>query len=92
MYSALLEIVPPGDTADHIMAEYVGYLQSSSELFDDPPLWYLQVNRLLHSCCSGPKGMDINKLINPQSPMGVIAALNASLRPRPGVASATPQP
>jgi hypothetical protein len=82
VYSALLEIVLPGDIADHIMAEYVDYLQSSPELFDDPPLWDLQVNRLLHSCCSSAKAMDINKFVNPQSPMGVIAALTASLRPQ----------
>jgi hypothetical protein len=91
MYEGLLEIVPPGETADQIRTEYVGYLQSSSVLFDDPPLWDLQVVRLIHQCCSHPQGAtsttDISSYVTPQSAIGLIAALTAAPAPPTSLAA-----
>jgi hypothetical protein len=91
IYAALLEIVPPGDSADRVMAEYVSFLQSSSVLFDDPPLWDMQVARLIHTCCANPKTRDIHKYFSPQTPIGVIATLDVGLRPQPSTTGAQPK-
>jgi hypothetical protein len=93
MYEGLLDIVSSGGTADQIRTEYVSYLQSSSVLFDDPPLWDLQVVRLIHQCCSHPQGggatrtPDIRRYVTPQSAIGVIASLTAALAPPASVAA-----
>jgi hypothetical protein len=80
VYRAVIDITPAGETRNHIVKESLEYLQSSPMEFDDPPQWYRQVHILMHPARAEAKAIDIAKFVDPNSPLGVISALDPILK------------
>ena len=85
IYGALIHRLPPGETRDNLLKGFIDYLQFSSTLTDNPPLWYLQVNTFMSPMEQGkgtmlpPQIAGANMLLSMtdrSSALGFIALLN----------------
>jgi hypothetical protein len=47
IYTPLLELVPPGELWENVLASYISFLKLSVVEKDSPPEWYLEVSRLI---------------------------------------------
>jgi hypothetical protein len=88
IYGALIHRLPPGETRDNLLKGFIDYLQFSSTLTDNPPLWYLQVNTFMSPMEQGkgtmlpPQIAGANMLLSMtdrSSALGFIALLNQDI-------------
>jgi hypothetical protein len=47
IYTPLLELVPPSELWENVLASYISFLKQSVVEKDSPPEWYLEVSRLI---------------------------------------------